>query len=134
MDTTAWRELDDRCRVLVAEAAAPEERTYRALVASPHLEGRLIAWPAGGRLDLHDHGGASGALRVVGGELLEQFGTPGGALRTRRIGAGQGVSFGPSYVHDVANPGGPLATSVHLYSAAERSMAFHRHPAFARPA
>lgn len=107
--------------------AEPDSRTYRLITSSRHLEAWLICWPRGGRLELHDHGGACGALRVVEGALSERY-VPGPRLaaRRRRLLAGQGISFDADYAHDVANQDGPTATSVHVYSAAVRPMAYYR--------
>jgi len=122
----AWEDIDGE---------APAVRSYRLLVSSLHLEAWLICWPPGGRLSLHDHGGASGALRVVRGNLYEEF-VPGGAtrVRSRLVTAGEAVAFDGDYLHDVANRGSVLATSVHLYAAASRTMSFYRlHPSSRRP-
>jgi hypothetical protein len=110
--------------------AVPDERAYRLLVSSLHLEAWLICWPPGGRLELHDHGGASGALEVVSGTLGETYLTPGVSRpRTRNLAAGEGSAFHGDYVHDVINRGEVLTTSVHVYGAATRSMSFYRmHP------
>jgi hypothetical protein len=118
--------------------SVPDERAYRLLVSSLHLEAWLICWPSGGRLELHDHGGASGALHVVSGSLRETYLTPGAARpRTRSLAAGEAIAFPGDYVHDVMNRGQALATSVHVYGVATRSMSFYRlHPSSrdARPA
>lgn len=105
----------------------PTTRQYRLIVSSLHLEAWLICWPPDGRLALHDHGGASGALRVVDGALTEEF-VPGGRppAQRRRLPAGTGISFDGAYLHDVANLGSDLATSIHVYTAAERPMAHYR--------
>jgi Cysteine dioxygenase type I len=104
----------------------PQQRSYRRIVASPNLEAWVILWPEGGRLQLHDHGGASGALSVVTGTLDEHFlagGRGPGGYRT--IAAGQGVSFDGVYIHDVYNSHAAPATSVHIYSSASRPMSFY---------
>jgi hypothetical protein len=111
----------------------PTERSYRQVLCVPALEVWLICWPRGGRLQLHDHGGASGALQVVDGELEERspWRRPrpdGGGVRwrDRTVGPGAAVSFDGDYIHDVRNSVDPVATSVHVYSAASRPMAFYR--------
>ncbi len=110
--------------------ADSDERAYRLLVSSLHLEAWLICWPPGGRLELHDHGGASGALHVVSGTLGETYVTPGEARPRRRdLAAGEAIAFHGDYLHDVMNRGGALTTSIHIYGAATRSMSFYRlHP------
>lgn len=104
----------------------PAGRQYRLITSSLHLEAWLICWPRGGRLELHDHGGASGALRVIEGSLSEWY-VPERRLpaRHRRIQAGSGIHFDAAYTHDVANVDGPITTSVHVYSAAVRPMAYY---------
>jgi hypothetical protein len=104
----------------------PDQRSYRRITASPDLEAWVIYWPQGGRLRLHDHGGATGALTVVAGALQERS-LPGGRGpgRLRRLGTGQGVSFDGAYIHDVFNTEAAPASSVHVYSAASRPMGFY---------
>jgi quercetin dioxygenase-like cupin family protein len=113
----------------------PAERAYRLLVSSLHFEAWLICWPPGSRLELHDHGGASGAFQVVDGTLHEaSVQAKVSRLRVRDLAAGESIGFGPDYVHDVVNRGAGPATSVHLYGAANRSMAFYRlHPSSRGP-
>lgn len=104
----------------------PRERSYRRIVASADFEAWLIFWPEGRRLELHDHGGASGAFQVVAGALDEHYllgGVP--PVQRRRIPTGGRVSFDGTYVHDVANASLAGATSVHVYSAPERTMTFY---------
>jgi hypothetical protein len=104
----------------------PRQRSYRRIVASPHLEAWMILWPEGGRLQLHDHGGASGALTVVTGALDEEYLADGRAPGQHRvIAASEGVSFDGRYVHDVHNVRPQPATSVHVYSSASRPMGFY---------
>jgi len=90
-------------------------RTYGLLDLTDDVEIWAIRWPAGGTLELHDHGGSAGALFVIEGNLQESFVTALGHLGRRRIRASSGTAFGPGYIHDVTNPG-PTATSVHAYS------------------
>lgn len=108
-------------------AEMPAARQYRLIASSLHVEAWLIGWPSAGRLELHDHGGASGALRMVEGVLSEQY-IADRCLpaRGRRLQAGQGISFDADYVHDVVNLEAETATSVHLYSSATRPMGYYR--------
>jgi hypothetical protein len=97
----------------------PTERTWRTLVDEPDLQGWLICWPAGRALDLHDHGGAAGAMVVLGGTLEEHAAAgPGEPIERRLLPEGTASAFGPSFIHSVCNPCRPLVTSVHLYSRA----------------
>jgi hypothetical protein len=112
------------------------QRSYRQLFCAPALEVWLICWPRGGRLQLHDHGGASGAFEVVEGAIEErslQFHPRAGhgrrareGSRDRIVGPGEPIAFDGGYIHDVRNSGDAVATSVHAYGAAIRPMAFYR--------
>lgn len=104
----------------------PAERTYLPLLRSAEVEAWLIYWPTGGRLQLHDHGGAAGALRVIEGELREQYVDGHRGVAERWLAASQGIAFGRNYVHDVANHTGTGATSVHVYAPPTASMSFYR--------
>jgi hypothetical protein len=95
---------------------ATGERWYTRLELTQDYEIWLLSWLPGQRTGFHDHGGASGALAVAAGEVLERtavVGRTGIASRTLR--AGTVRSFGPGYLHDVAGAGQP-AVSVHAYS------------------
>jgi len=86
----------------------------------------LICWDVGQMTLLHDHGQSSGAYVVVDGILLEDYGRPGsGRLAQRRVPRGRARSFGPAYVHNLANPGPRLATSIHAYSPRLTSMTYY---------
>lgn len=103
-------------------------RRYRRLELIGEHEIWLIDWPAGGELELHDHGGASGAFQVVTGTLEERFAADQHVrrpLRTRHHGPGDGQAFGPRYVHDLRNGGGAPARSVHVYSPPLTEMRFY---------
>ena len=105
----------------------PAGREYRLIASSPNLEAWLICWPQGGRLALHDHGGACGALRVVDGTLTEEYVLQRQLpARRRTLAAGTGITFDGDYIHDVANTRGELATSIHVYGSAERPMTHYR--------
>jgi hypothetical protein len=104
-----------------------DERSYRLLVRSDTVEAWLIHWPSGGRLQLHDHGGASGALQVVSGELHETYLDVHCQLAARRLATGRRIAFGPAYIHDVANTAEGGATSVHVYAPPADTMSFYRY-------
>lgn len=107
------------------------ERWYVALLEDHDFEAWLLGWPAGGGIELHDHGSSSGALVVVEGTLLETYiqasdwMRPGGRLRHRRLPEGALVSFGPDHIHGVVNGGACRALSIHVYSPRLRSMTFY---------
>ena len=112
----------------------PQQRAYRLLVSSLHLEAWLICWPPGGRLALHDHGGASGAVEVVRGSLDETFLDSDRRAQVRQLLPDRALAFDGDYIHDVINNGETAATSVHIYGAANRSMHFYRlHPSRREP-
>ncbi len=115
--TGAWAEED---------TASLTERSYELVSLTDDVEVWVIHWPAGGRLQLHDHGGSSGAFWVVGGTLEERYLTDDRSLAHRRIGAASGAGFGARYVHDVRNGGTAPATSVHAYSPPMPGMTFYR--------
>ncbi|MGP0029899.1 MAG: cysteine dioxygenase [Acidimicrobiales bacterium] len=101
-------------------------RSYELLELTDDLEIWAIHWPKDHGLELHDHGGSSGALWVVRGALEEHGVGPAGQLVRRRIGRGDGAAFGPTYVHDVVNAEDAPATSLHLYAPPMASMTFYR--------
>jgi hypothetical protein len=103
------------------------ERRCELLERTTNFELWLIHWPTDGGLVLHDHGGSSGAFHVVWGTLDETSTTRRGhALHQRRLGRSEGRSFGPDYVHSVANSEQMVATSVHAYSPPLTSMNFYQ--------
>jgi predicted metal-dependent enzyme (double-stranded beta helix superfamily) len=116
--------------ILRAVAAVPERwrplvrhqidrRNYEHLVLAEDHEVVLICWDVGQMTLLHDHHTSVGAFVVVEGSLLEDYGRAGSSsLRQRRVSRGQARSFGPSYVHNLVNPGPGVATSIHAYSPA----------------
>jgi predicted metal-dependent enzyme (double-stranded beta helix superfamily) len=104
------------------------KRWYMPLLADDHTEAWLLGWPAGGRIELHDHGGSSGAFCVVKGRLVETFARPGDDhLRQRRLRAGWVVGFGPDHIHDVTNSSHSQALSIHVYSPRLTTMTFYDH-------
>jgi hypothetical protein len=102
------------------------ERSYELLELTDELEIWAIHWPTDQGLELHDHGGSSGALWVIGGALEEHSIGERGATVHRRLEAGGGTAFGPRYIHDVVNANEAPATSVHVYSPPMASMTFYR--------
>jgi predicted metal-dependent enzyme (double-stranded beta helix superfamily) len=100
-------------------------RTYSLVELTDDLEIWTIRWAPGGSLELHDHGGSSGAMMVFDGELVERFATGRRALGLRSHRAGGGAAFGPAHVHAVTNVGGEPAISVHAYSPPLPGMTFY---------
>lgn len=103
------------------------ERWYALLAATDTFEAWVIGWPVGGAIELHDHGGASGAIHVVRGALVET--STNRVLRTplarARVVEGEAVSFGAAHVHDVVNLGDRPALSIHVYAPRLVSMTFY---------
>jgi hypothetical protein len=120
---------DPSCLPSPLPGSAEPRRRYARIMAEPYAEAWLIEWPPDTGIDLHDHGGASGALHVVRGSLLEAHvdrfhpGPP----RYRQVRAGGAIAFGPATVHDVVNAGTEVALSVHVYSPTLERMTFYAH-------
>jgi hypothetical protein len=95
----------------------PRERWFSRIAAHDDHDVWLIGWDSYQGVDLHDHGGSSGALYVVDGELLETSTRREGVfLQEQHLVAGTARAFGPGHVHRVVNPSAAPATSVHVYS------------------
>jgi predicted metal-dependent enzyme (double-stranded beta helix superfamily) len=104
-------------------------RNYAQLLATAEYEVWLIAWGATGALDLHDHGGSVGIVRVVQGALVESYSdlVERHPLRSSIISAGQSVELSATRVHEIWNPGPAPALSLHLYSPPLTTMTFFDH-------
>jgi hypothetical protein len=107
----------------------PDQRTWLPLDAGPGTRAWLISWPAGTGTGWHDHGGSSGAMVAVAGELTERsieapaqhdYGQPlhlpGGEGNVRALRAGTGRAFGGQHIHEVTNEGTETAYSLHVYA------------------
>jgi len=120
-----WAEQPEVWRRLVHYGAAG--RWVEPLAVNEHSEVWLQGWPVGEHVELHDHGGASGALCVVEGHLAETYAegprTP--RLRRRRLAPGAVSAFGPEYIHDVVNAGATQALSIQVYTPRLVSMTFY---------
>jgi hypothetical protein len=110
--------------------ARPVRRRWDLVAGSEVFEAWVIAWPPGGAIELHDHGGSSGAVVVAAGELVETsvVARPSGgvALETTRIGEGGSIRFTERHVHDIVNVGDTPAVSVHVYAPLLTSMTYYR--------
>jgi hypothetical protein len=103
-------------------------RWYARLETGPGYEVWLLSWLPGQSSGLHDHGGSSGVLTVVQGELLER--SRGlGEDRTRALRPGGRRVFAPGYVHEVVNASLEPAVSIHLYTPGLTEM--NQHPSAA---
>jgi hypothetical protein len=106
----------------------PHERWFTRVAVAHDHDVWLIGWDSFQGVELHDHGGASGVLYVVDGELLETSATRGvtGRLAQQTLRTGTARAFGGDHVHRVVNPTARPATSLHLYSPPLVSMDFYR--------
>lgn len=118
----------------VSAPAVPElqglaERSWILLAVTDLFEAWAIGWPPGGRIDLHDHGGSSGAVVVATGVLTEttvrSTGRGVAVISTHRLTAGEHRRFGPHYVHDLINDGDQPAISVHVYGPRLTTMSYY---------
>ena len=109
----------------LATGQSPDERQFELILSTESYDAWLIHWPAGSGLDAHDHGGSAGAFAVVSG-VLEEHTVVDSVDVTRRVEAGQSVSFDGAHVHAVRNRADAAATSVHVYAPPLRSMGFYR--------
>ena len=113
---TSWPGMDD-----------PSERCWRTIAATDRFEAWVVAWPVGGNVELHDHGGCAGAVVVASGTLVEtSVRAHSGVLEatSRWIHTGDQAVFGPGHVHDLVNHGPGPALSVHVYSPALHAMTY----------
>jgi hypothetical protein len=106
-----------------------ESRSWRLMARTPDFDAWLIAWPRGGKVELHDHGRATGAVSVISGTLVEAVpwrdDTGRLTLVRRELHAGTTLGFAAGHVHDVTNEADEHALSLHVYSPALTSMTFY---------
>lgn len=99
------------------------------LVATDVYEVWLLGWMPGQGVDLHDHGGANAAFRVVEGALVElelvRSSPQRADLRRRALPTGAARQVPAGTVHDVINVSSSPAASIHAYSPPLRSMGFY---------
>jgi mannose-6-phosphate isomerase-like protein (cupin superfamily) len=105
-------------------------RWWRRLHGNDNADIWLLTWLTGQGTELHDHGGSSGAFRVVQGALTEVRAMPESLdTRTTLVTPGKSVAISPTTVHDVYNEGPAAAVSLHAYSPPLASMSFYaQHP------
>lgn len=108
-----------------------DERWFTRLHGDDELDIWLISWVPDRSTELHDHGGSLGALTVVSGALRETR-WDGGALRRRRLSAGDQAAFPLGWVHDVVwaperDLSAPVTPtlSVHAYSPPLTAMSYY---------
>jgi predicted metal-dependent enzyme (double-stranded beta helix superfamily) len=89
-------------------------RWYARLETGPGYEVWLLSWLPGQTSGLHDHGGSSGVLTLLAGELSERALGANGETR-RALRAEDQRVFAPGYVHEVVNDSLEPAVSLHIY-------------------
>ena len=125
------REVASRLAPAVRWPGAPvtDRRAWRLMARTPDFDAWLIAWPSGGKVDLHDHGHSTGAVSVISGALVEAVpwrdDTGRLSLVRHELQAGATLGFGAGHVHDVTNESDQQALSLHVYSPALTSMTFY---------
>lgn len=106
-----------------------ETRSWRLMARTADFDAWLIAWPRGGKVELHDHGTSTGAVSVISGVLVEAVpwrdDTGQLSLVRHELQAGATLGFGAGHVHDVTNESDEHALSLHVYSPALTSMTFY---------
>ncbi len=111
-----------------AGALEVRDRSWKLVARTPDFDAWLIAWPSGGKVELHDHGDSDGAVSVIAGTLVETVPRRDGSGRLslvrNELRAGTTLDFGAGHVHDVANESTEHALSLHVYSPALISMTF----------
>ncbi|MET9430145.1 cysteine dioxygenase family protein [Streptomyces sp. NPDC003036] len=98
-------------------------RWYHRLRTGPGYEVWLLSWVPGQGTGLHDHGGSSGVLTVLAGELTERTERAEGGAR--RLPQGAQRIFAPGYAHDVVNDSLEPAVSLHVYYPGLTEMPMH---------
>jgi hypothetical protein len=118
----------------VSAPAIPElqgvtERSWVLLAVTDLFEAWAISWPAGGSIELHDHGRSHGAVVIAAGALVETTVrvSRGGVavIGSHRLSAGEHRRFGPHYVHDLTNDDALPAVSVHVYGPRLTTMSYY---------
>ncbi len=106
-----------------------ERRSWRLMARTADFDAWLIAWPSGGKVELHDHGRSTGAVSVISGSLVEAVpwrdDTGRLSLDRHELREGATLGFGAGHVHDVTNESDGPALSLHVYSPALTTMTFY---------
>jgi len=107
-----------------ADLPTPVRRQWRRLISTDAFDAWVIHWPEGGSVDPHDHGGSTGAVAVVQGELTEVRPT-GERLVVEQLVPGAAHLVPTGTVHDIVNRASCAAVSVHVYSPPLSTMVFY---------
>ena len=129
-------DLDDLATVVCGMAAdealwrprvrfRDDSRWWTRLHGDHALDVWLLTWLEDQSTDLHDHGPSSAAFTVIQGTLSE---VRVAGLNEQRVDvtAGDTMTVTPGVVHDVRNPSGDPAISIHAYSPPLREMTYYR--------
>ncbi|MGO4463293.1 cysteine dioxygenase [Streptomyces sp. M-16] len=95
-------------------------RWYHRLRTGPGYEVWLLSWVPGQGSGRHGHGGSSGVLTVLDGELTEHS-----ARGPLALGPGSQRVFAPGYSHEVVNDTLDGAVSLHVYFPGLTEMPMH---------
>ena len=115
---------EDRDRWSSLVRFRPEGRWWTRLYGDHALDVWLLTWLTDQSTDLHDHGASAAAFTVVQGELSEVR-TAGPLEERRRVVTGQTTRVEAGVIHDVRNPCGKPAVSIHAYSPPLREMTYY---------
>lgn len=125
-DPNSPRGLQAFARRLAAETPSVDDMTgtskrrWKLITRTESYEAWVIAWPPGGKIDLHDHGESQGAIVTVEGSLSETAvvgGSPGNVdTVSRLIRSGESLYLRRGHIHGVVNAGATTAVSVHVYA------------------
>ena len=135
-------DLDDLVQVVCGIAAdealwrprvrfRSDTRWWTRLHGDDALDVWLLTWLEDQSTDLHDHGASAAAFMVIEGKLSEVR-VAGLAERSSVVPAGGIVTVAPGVVHDVRNPTGRAAISIHAYSPPLREMTYYRRESSSR--
>ena len=100
----------------------PGRRACHRLLEAPNATVWLLCWMPGQETGFHDHDGASGAVAVARGTVVEQRLRLGGAPSTRTATEGDCFGFEGFVIHNVGHGAGAPAVTIHAYSPALRRM------------
>jgi mannose-6-phosphate isomerase-like protein (cupin superfamily) len=90
------------------------------LSADAWHEAWLLRWPDGRTTGRHDHSGSMAALCVARGRLELRTTRGGDRTETLQLTPGAVRVIGSSDVHELRNPGGEPAVSIHVYAPRRR--------------
>ena len=102
-----------------------ESRWWTRLHGDKALDVWLLTWLEDQSTDLHDHGPSAAVFTVLEGKLSEVR-VDGMREEASAVSTGGLVTVAPGVVHDVRNPSGRPAISIHAYSPPLREMTYYR--------